>query len=396
VTDTILSSAMKEVAIGFDRPFVIIGERINPTGRKKLADEMAAGDFSTVVAVTLAQVEAGAQMLERVAAAVWVLAAIHGLTRGSVMLFSRRCSFVHDAQTDGKVPVSWKFWRRRRAVSLTEDQRASLKSLVADARYELIPLKNALDRAEALPPGVPVTVTASPSHGIESTFDLAEAVASRGHEVTPHLSAHMLRDRGHLAELLQRSRDAGLRSVFVVGGDARDRGEFHDGVMLLRTIHELGNPFGSIGVPAYPEGHPDIPPETLLRALRDKQPLATWMTTQMSFNPAAVAAWVGRIRTEGVTLPVHLGIPGVAELTKLMAIAARIGVADSARYLKKNKTMLGHLMRGGAFGPDTFLEALAPELADPVADVRALHVFTFNQVQETAAWQRRMLDELAG
>ena len=64
MTDTLLSSATKEVAIGFDRPFVIIGERINPTGRKKLAEEMAAGNFDTVVADAIAQVEAGAQMLD--------------------------------------------------------------------------------------------------------------------------------------------------------------------------------------------------------------------------------------------------------------------------------------------------------------------------------------------
>jgi 5-methyltetrahydrofolate--homocysteine methyltransferase len=64
VTDTVLSSASREVVIGAGRPFVVIGERINPTGRKKLAAEMAAGDFTTVVADTLAQVEAGAQMLD--------------------------------------------------------------------------------------------------------------------------------------------------------------------------------------------------------------------------------------------------------------------------------------------------------------------------------------------
>ena len=64
MTETVLNSASKEVVIGFDRPFVIIGERINPTGRKKLAEEMKAGDFSTVVADALAQVEAGAQMLD--------------------------------------------------------------------------------------------------------------------------------------------------------------------------------------------------------------------------------------------------------------------------------------------------------------------------------------------
>jgi len=64
MTDTVLSSATREVVIGFDRPFVIIGERINPTGRKVLAAEMAAGDFSRVEADARAQVEAGARMLD--------------------------------------------------------------------------------------------------------------------------------------------------------------------------------------------------------------------------------------------------------------------------------------------------------------------------------------------
>jgi 5-methyltetrahydrofolate--homocysteine methyltransferase len=64
MTDTIVSSATKEVVIGFDRPFVIIGERINPTGRKILAAEMAAGDFTRVEADARAQVEAGAHMLD--------------------------------------------------------------------------------------------------------------------------------------------------------------------------------------------------------------------------------------------------------------------------------------------------------------------------------------------
>jgi 5-methyltetrahydrofolate--homocysteine methyltransferase len=64
VTETLLSSATRDVVIGFDRPFVVIGERINPTGRKALAAEMAAGNFDSVVADAVAQVEAGAQMLD--------------------------------------------------------------------------------------------------------------------------------------------------------------------------------------------------------------------------------------------------------------------------------------------------------------------------------------------
>jgi|TARA_B100002051_G_scaffold273685_1_gene313011 5-methyltetrahydrofolate--homocysteine methyltransferase len=64
VTDTVISSASKEVVIGFERPFVMIGERINPTGRKLLAEEMKNDDFSRVEADAIAQVSAGAQMLD--------------------------------------------------------------------------------------------------------------------------------------------------------------------------------------------------------------------------------------------------------------------------------------------------------------------------------------------
>lgn len=64
MTDTVISSHKKEVVIGFERPFVVIGERINPTGRKLLAAEMAVGDFSRVIADVEAQMAAGAHMLD--------------------------------------------------------------------------------------------------------------------------------------------------------------------------------------------------------------------------------------------------------------------------------------------------------------------------------------------
>src|SRR5688500_9360987 len=78
--------------------------------------------------------------------------------------------------TDGstyeeRTTMAWTWWRRRRARGLTEEQRVALKRLVAEPRFELIPLKTALAKAEALPSGSAVTVTASPSHGIEATFD---------------------------------------------------------------------------------------------------------------------------------------------------------------------------------------------------------------------------------
>jgi len=284
--------------------------------------------------------------------------------------------------------------RKRRGAVLPERQRIALRSLVAAPKFELIPLKNAAAAAEALPQGATVTVTASPSHGIESTLELAEQVVANGHDAVPHLSAHMIRDRAHLGELLDRCREAGLRNAFVVGGDAKDPGDFQDGLSLLRAMHELGHPFEAIGTPSYPEGHGDISRERLLEVLLEKQEYVSYMTTQMCFNPGAIVTWIAEMRRQGVALAVHLGTPGVADMSKLMAVSARIGIADSARYLKKNKRMVGHLLTPGKFGPDALLEGMAPALADESARIEALHLFTFNQVAATVEWQARMLASL--
>jgi methylenetetrahydrofolate reductase (NADPH) len=277
---------------------------------------------------------------------------------------------------------------------LTADERRVLARLLASPIYELIPLGSARDRASALSPGVPVTVTTSVRLGLDATLALAEWLSSRGHGVAPHVAARLIRDRAHLTDVLARMRTAGIRKVFVVGGDGPPVGEVSNGLTLLRLISELGHSFDEIGVPAYPEGHIKIPDDVLLRDLRERQRFAHAMTTQMSFNPGAVASWIKRIRTEGITLPIHLGVPGAVELGKLMAIATRIGVADSARYLMKQRSLVGHLVRRGSFGADAFLRGLASALAAPGADVRALHVFTMNQVEQTLAWQRRMMEEL--
>ena len=260
--------------------------------------------------------------------------------------------------------------------------------------FEFIPLRDALERAESLPPGAGATVTASPSHGIESTIELCGGLIALGHPATPHLAAHMIRDRAHLAELLERCRSAGIRSAFVIGGDAKDRGEIHDGLALLRLIEELGHPFETVGVAGYPEGHPSISDEVLFSSLHEKQAHATYLTTQMSFDADSIGSWIARIRRSGVTLPIHLGLPGAVHIRRLLRVAARIGVGGSLRYLRKNRQLL-RLLFGRSFTPERLLRSLGPTLADPKADVRALHLFTFNQVDATVSWQKRMLAELS-
>ena len=181
----------------------------------------------------------------------------------------------------------------------------------------------------------------------------------------------------------------------MVGGDAEQPGDFPDGLALLRAMAELGHDLAEVGIPCYPEGHPAIPDDRLLAALADKQAFATSMTTQLCFDAGAIRTWLTARRASGVTLPVHFGIPGVAELHKLIEISARIGVRDSRRFLAKNGALVGRILRPGGYRPDGLLAALAPLIADPAAAVTGLHLYTFNQVETTEEWRQAYLAGLA-
>ena len=237
-----------------------------------------------------------------------------------------------------------------------------------------------------------MSITASPGRGLEATVDLAVELQAAGFRAVPHLSARMVRDRAHLADLLARMAASGVRRAFVVGGDTADPGPYADGLSLLRAIHEVGPVPGAIGVPCYPDGHPFIPDDALLVGLRAKLPFASWMTTQLCFDPAKVGAWLAARRAEGIGTPAVIGLAGVTEPHRLLAISARIGVRDSRRFVAKNLGLLARLVRsGGFYRPDGLLAGIAPLIADPAMRVEGLHLYSFNQVAPTEAWRRALL-----
>jgi methylenetetrahydrofolate reductase (NADPH) len=284
----------------------------------------------------------------------------------------------------------------RRHSTLTEPARNALVRLLQTPTFELIPLKTSMDQARFLPAGATVSVTASPTKGVEATVALCEQLQAAGFRAVPHLSARMIRDRAHLADLIAWLEAAGVDRAFVVGGDAKEPGEFGDGLSLLRAMHDIGHPLGEIGIPAYPQGHPFIADGPLLEALRAKTAYASYMTTQLCFDPGAIATWIASRRAEGLELPVHVGVPGVADPQRLLAIAARIGVADTHRFLAKNVRFVARLARsGGFYRPDALLEGIAPHAADPAANIVDLHVYTFNAVAAFEAWRGKFLRTLA-
>jgi methylenetetrahydrofolate reductase (NADPH) len=281
-------------------------------------------------------------------------------------------------------------FRRRRG--LTDEQAGALARVLRAPTFELIPLRNAMDQAALLPAGVTVSVTASPAKGLEATVALSEQLQALGFRAVPHLSARMVRDRAHLAELIAWLRSAGIDRAFVVGGDAQEPGAYPDGLALLRDMAEIGHPLAEVGIPGYPQGHAFIPDGPLLDALRAKAAFATYITTQLCFDPVAISRWITARRAEGITQPVHLGVPGVAEPQKLLAIAARIGVADTQRFLVKNVRFVTRLVRsGGFYRPDGLLEGVAPLIADPAARIVDVHLYTFNAVDAIEGWRRDFL-----
>ena len=273
---------------------------------------------------------------------------------------------------------------------------AFLADMLTSARFEVLPTGSIEDKIrEHLPAGRTVTVTASPAKGLEATLALAERLARSGYVAVPHLAARMVSGRAELEDISARMREAGVRTVFVPGGDQDPpAGAYSSALDLLEDLTALGQPFAEVGITGYPESHPTISDDLTVQSMWDKRRHATHIVSNLTFDPAMVGRWVDRLRSRGVTMPVLLGIPGPIDRAKLLAMATKIGVGDSTRFLSKHKGTFARLAAPGGFTGERFLERCAAVLAKPEAMVTGLHVYTFNQVAETEAWRRDYLERL--
>jgi methylenetetrahydrofolate reductase (NADPH) len=273
----------------------------------------------------------------------------------------------------------------------------ALARVLDNARYEVLPTATTEEKVLThLPRDRVVTITASPSKGLEATIDLAERLAGHGYTAVPHLAARMITGRTELAELCERLTGKGINRVFVPGGDAEPAGDYPDALSLLEDLTVLGRPFAQVGITGYPESHPTINDDLTVQAMWDKRRHATHVVSNLTFDPAVVRGWIRRMRDRGITMPLLLGVPGPVERTKLLAMATRIGVGESTRFLAKHKGTFARLAAPGGFTGEKFLEQCAPALAIPDAFVEGLHVFTFNQIAETEAWRTELLERLRG
>jgi methylenetetrahydrofolate reductase (NADPH) len=271
------------------------------------------------------------------------------------------------------------------------------RSLLEHSRYEILPTPKVEAAVLAAIPAiddVTLTITASPARGLAATIDLTERLVGHGYRVVPHLAARMIADRAELAALVERLDALGVTDVFCPAGDADPpAGGYTGSVPLLEDLTALGHPFERIGVTGYPEQHPAIADDVTIQSMWDKRRHATYIVSNLCFDAKVLAAWVRRMRRRGIELPVYIGMPGPVERTKLIAMATKIGVGQSARFLRTHASSFARIVAPGGYDPERFLAALGGLARDPEAAVAGLHLFTFNQIAETERWRRNLLGQ---
>jgi methylenetetrahydrofolate reductase (NADPH) len=270
---------------------------------------------------------------------------------------------------------------------------ARVAPLLQAPRYEVFPAAG-IEQAvlDWVPRELTVTVTASPARGLEPTLALATALAGHGYPVVPHVTARLVRDDAHLADIVARLTAAGISDVFVPAGDADPpAGRFTSALDLLERLAEMGRPFARVGITGYPESHPKIGDDITIQSMWDKRRHAAYLVSNLCFDPATLRRWIMRVRARGVTLPLLVGLAGPVDRARLVRMAAKAGVSESARFLAGHTEWFLRLGVPGGYSPQRLLDRAGGTLTDPAAAVEGLHIFTFNQLRQTEEWRRQML-----
>jgi methylenetetrahydrofolate reductase (NADH) len=265
-------------------------------------------------------------------------------------------------------------------------------SLQHHAQFEVLPLGRAEGQAAEIGEPVSLTVTCSPRHGPDRSVEVAQRLAALGHAVTVHLAARMVCDRAHLDTLLAEMARAGVDDVFLIGGDTTPpHGPYSSAGDLLPLLCDHPRRPRQIGIAGYPEGHPLIDAERLTESLEQKSALASYITTQLCFDPGVVLAWVRRVRERRIMLPVLVGLPGVVDRRRLLEISMRIGVGPSLAFLRKQRRLRA-VLAPSSVTPERVHEPLLPHLGDRELGILGFHYYTFDQLVDTWRWHRETRD----
>lgn len=245
--------------------------------------------------------------------------------------------------------------------------------------------------ASRIPRGTIISIPWLASEDDDARLAAARMVRALGFEPMPHLSARRIGSHAALERLLKRAAgEAGVEQCLVIAGDlATPAGPFADSTSIIETglLERFG--FRVVGIGGHPEGHPvmssDDRWQTLERKCRaiESRGMAPLIVTQFAFDADIVLAWLDALRTRGITVPVLVGVPGPASITRLLRYAAMCGVGASASMLARYGISIGRLL--GTAGPEVFVDRLVKGLARSHGQVSP-HFFPFGGIAPSLEW----------
>jgi methylenetetrahydrofolate reductase (NADPH) len=247
--------------------------------------------------------------------------------------------------------------------------------------------------AELLPSGTAVYITFLPGAPWADTVDAARRALAEGMRPVPHLAARAIPDANACRGMLEALTDIGVHELMLVAGSRSEPvGAFRDSLQVLRSglLEEAG--ITRVGVCGHPEGNRDIGDAGLRSALAEKNAVARvldldlYLVTQFCFSPGPIVEWERRIRDEGNTLPIKVGLPGVTSPARLLRFGLSCGVGPSLQVLRKQSGNMSRLAAAPAYRPDRTLEAVARASTEPGSRLRGIHFFPFGSLAASARW----------
>lgn len=262
--------------------------------------------------------------------------------------------------------------------------------MVQNANIEIIPFKSVWEKLDSLPPGSRIAVTTSPSKGIEATIQAIFELKERGFDVIPHIGARYVKNSEELQQISSILEENKIEEIFAIGGDVENpAGVYSDSAKMIDDLLNMNSVIKSIGVGGYPEGHPKIGHETLIRHLRmkidsaGKHNVEIHVNSQACYDPKKILNWIRNLHELKINIPIYLGVFGPVDIIKLITMSPEIGVGDSVRFLKA--VGLGSAIKSLTYDGSALLESLG---GHPEAEcIEGFHIFTLNNLHSTVKWQ---------
>lgn len=254
---------------------------------------------------------------------------------------------------------------------------------------------NVLDFRALLPAGTRVYIAHIDGVPIRHMVETAARLTLEGFTPMPHFAARRIRDAAMLADWIARYQgEADVKEALVIGGgDAAPRGDFDSAIALLKTGAFDRAGFTRLHIAGHPEGSRDIDPyggtanadAALMwkHGFSEQTDAKMVIVTQFGFEAAPILAWEERMRGQGVSLPIHLGIAGPAKLQTLIKYALACGVGPSMQVLQKRAMDVSKLLL--PYTPDALISDLAPAFAGDRLFAQ-LHLFPLGGIAATAQW----------